>query len=374
MSDFLERIAKLPPKRLALLAAELQERLERVERAQAAPIAIVGMACRFPGGADDPERFWRLLHDGVDAVTEVPADRWDVEAVYDARPEAPGKIATRHGGFLANVDRFDAALFGIAPREAQSMDPQQRLLLEVAWEALEDAGHAPDRLAGSRTGVFVGICNLDYYQLVMRQDPAALDAYVATGGSHSVAAGRVAYVLGLHGPSLAVDTACSSSLVAVHLACQSLRTGECRMALAGGVNLMLLPDTTMLLSQARMMAPDGRCKTFDAAADGYVRGEGCGVRRAQAAGRRARRRRPRPRRDPRLGDEPGRAEQRPHRAERAGAGGGDPRGAGRRRPRRRPTSSYVEAHGTGTALGDPIEVRALGAVFGPGRPGRAAAA
>jgi len=157
------------------------------------------------------------------------------------------------------------------------MDPQQRLVLEVAWEALEDAGHAPDRLTGSRTGVFVGICNLDYYQMVMRQDPAALDAYVATGGSHSVAAGRVAYVLGLNGPNLAIDTACSSSLAAVHLACQSLRTGESRTALAAGVNLVLLPDTTMLLSRARMMAPDGRCKTFDAAADGFVRGEGCGV-------------------------------------------------------------------------------------------------
>ncbi len=367
MSDFLERIAKLPPKRLALLAAELQERLERVERAQTAPIAIVGTACRFPGGADDPERFWRLLQDGVDAVTTVPAERFDVEAVYDARPEAPGKIATRHGAFLTNVDRFDAALFGIAPREAQSMDPQQRLVLETAWEALEDAAYAPDRLAGSRTGVFVGICNLDYYQMVMRQDPAALDAYVATGGSHSVAAGRVAYVLGLAGPNLAVDTACSSSLVAVHLACQSLRTGESRMALAAGVNLVLLPDTTMLLSRARMMAPDGRCKTFDAAADGFVRGEGCGVvvlkrlADALADGDRvlAVIRGSALSQDGRsngLTAPSGPAQEAVIRDALAGAGL-TPADVG-----------YVEAHGTGTSLGDPIEVRALGAVFGPGRP------
>jgi acyl transferase domain-containing protein/acyl carrier protein len=367
MSEFLERIAKLPPKRVALLAAELQARLERAESAHTAPIAVIGMACRFPGGADDPARFWRLLQDGVDAITTVPADRFDIEALYDPRPEAVGKLSTRHGGFLTDVDRFDAALFGIAPREAQSMDPQQRLVLETAWEALEDAGHAPDRLAGSRTGVFVGICNFDYYQMVMRQDAAALDVYVATGGAHSVAAGRVAYVLGLAGPSLAVDTSCSSSLTAVHLACRSLRSGESRMALAAGVNVILLPDTGVLLSRARMMAPDGRCKAFDAAADGFVRGEGCGVlvlKRldlALADGDRI------------LAVVRGSAMNQDGRSNGLTA----PSGPAQEAVIREALASagltpgdvgYVEAHGTGTSLGDPIEVRALGAVFGPGRP------
>jgi acyl transferase domain-containing protein len=371
MSDFLERIAKLPPKRLALLAADLQARLERAESAPTAPIAVIGMACRFPGGADDPARFWRLLRDGVDAITTVPAERFDIESVYDPRPEAPGKLSTRYGGFLRDVDRFDAALFGIAPREAQSMDPQQRLVLETTWQALEDAGQAPDRLAGSSTGVFVGICNLDYYQLVMRQDPAALDAYVATGASHSVAAGRVSYVLGLAGPSLAVDTSCSSSLTAVHLASRSLRAGESRMALAVGVNLVLTPDTGMLLSRARMMAPDGRCKAFDAAADGFVRGEGCGVvvlKRLDAAladGDRI------------LAVVRGSAMNQDGRSNGLTAPSGPAQEAVIREALANAGLApadvgYLEAHGTGTSLGDPIEARALGAVFGPGRPaGRA---
>src|SRR4029077_8890880 len=172
-----------------------------------------------------------------------------------------------------DVDRFDARFFGITPREAATMDPQQRLLLEVAWEALEDAGQAPDALTGSATGVFVGMCNADYFHRIVRGDATGLDAYVATGGAHSVPAGRVASLLGLQGPNVAIDTACSSSLVAVHLACQSLRSGECRMALAGGVNLILSPLSTIALSKLRALSPEGRCKTFDAAADGYVRGE-----------------------------------------------------------------------------------------------------
>src|SRR6185503_5626358 len=220
------------------------------------PIAVVGLGCRFPG-AEGPEAFWRLVHDGADAITEVPADRWDIDAWYDPDPETPGQMATRFGGFVRDVDRFDAQFFGIAPREAASMDPQQRLLLEVTWEALEHAGVSAGTLAGSRTGVFVGICNSDYYQMLLDADPVAQDVYAATGAAHSVAAGRLAYVLGLQGPNVAVDTACSSSLVAVHLACQSLRAGECHTALAAGVNLILAPHVTVLLSRGRMLAPDG---------------------------------------------------------------------------------------------------------------------
>ncbi len=242
------------------------------------PIAIVGMGCRFPGGADSPEAFWSLLREGRDAITEVPRTRWDVDAYYDPDPDAPGKMNTRWGGFLGRVEEFDAEFFGIAPREARAMDPQQRLLLEVAWEALEHAGYAATTLAGTRTGVFVGIAATDYMRLRLNSGNAmALDVYTGTGSALSVASGRLSYVFGLQGPSLAVDTACSSSLVAVHLASQSLRSGECRLALAGGVNVILSPETTITFSKARMLAADGRCKTFDAAADGYVRGEGCGL-------------------------------------------------------------------------------------------------
>ena len=255
---------------------DLQARLEALERARSEPIAIVGMGCRFPGGADTPDAFWRLLRMGTDAVAPVPASRWDVDAYYDQDPDEPGKMSTRFGAFLDDVDVFDAAFFGISRREAESMDPQHRLLLEVCWEALEDAGQAPDRLHGSRTGVFMGLCGSDYFQLLLGHAPRTLDAYVASGSAHSMAAGRIGYVLGLQGPNFAVDTACSSSLVAVHLACQSLRSGESEMALAGGANLVLVPNTTILLSKARMMAPDGRCKAFDARANGFVRGEGVG--------------------------------------------------------------------------------------------------
>ena len=366
MSDFLERIAKLSPKRLALLAADLQAKVDDLERARTEPIAIIGMGCRFPG-ANDPEAFWKLLDGGIDAITEVPRARWDVDAWYDPDPDAAGKMSTRFGGFLEHVDRFDAGFFRIAPREAVSMDPQQRLLLEVSWEALEDAGHAPDQLTGTRTSVFVGVCNSDYYQLVMKGDPRRLDAYVASGGSHSVAAGRLSYALGLQGPSVAVDTACSSSLVAVHLACQSLRAGESRMALAGGVNLVITPDVTMLLSRARMMAPDGRCKVFDARADGFVRGEGCGVvvlkrlADAQADGDRvlAVIRGTAVNQDGRSNGltAPNGPAQEAVIREALAAAGVKPREVG-----------YVEAHGTGTSLGDPIELQALGAVLGVERP------
>src|SRR5690348_16672066 len=193
----------------------MQAKLDQQARARTEPIAVIGLGCRFPGGASSPRDYWHLLHDGVEAIREVPADRWDVEQVFDRDPDTPGRTYVRRAGFLADVDRFDPQFFGISPREAAAMDPQQRLLLEVAWEALEDAGQAPDRLAGSRTGVFVGMASFDYASIQVKASaPEAIGAYYSTGIAHSVASGRISYVLGLQGPSLSVDTACSSSLVA----------------------------------------------------------------------------------------------------------------------------------------------------------------
>ncbi len=363
MSDFLERISKLSPKRLALLAADLQDRVDALERQQTEPIAIVGMACRFPGGANNPEAFWDLLRSGTDAVQEVPASRWSINDYFDPNPDAPGKMSTRWGGFLGDVSGFDPHFFNIAPREAVSMDPQQRLLLEVSWEAIEDAGLSADRLSGSPTGVFIGICNSDYSQLLMDRGVESIDAYLASGTAHSIAAGRLSYTLGLHGPSLAVDTACSSSLVALHYACLSLRSRECRAALAGGVNLILKPDVTIALSKAHMMAPDGRCKTFAGTADGFVRGEGCGLvvlkrlSDAEADG------------DTILAIIRGTAVNQDGRSNGLTAPNGPAQEAVIRSALTQagvqPTEiSYVEAHGTGTSLGDPIEVRALSAVLG----------
>jgi acyl transferase domain-containing protein len=330
------------------------------------PIAIVGMGCRFPG-ASSPESFWKLLVEGVDAITRVPQDRWDADALYDPDPATPGKMNTRWGGFIDQVDQFDAAFFGISPREAARMDPQQRLLLEVSWEALENAGHPPDKLVGSRTGVFVGISTHDYLRLQMRNgDLACNDAYSGTGTAASIASGRLSYLLGLEGPSMTVDTACSSSLVSVHLACQSLRTNECDLALAGGVNLILSPEGTIYFSKVRAMAADGRCKAFDAAADGYVRGEGCGVvvlkRLSDAV---------------ECGDRifaliRGSAVNHDGRA----SGLTVPNGKAQQAVMRQAIANagiepiqvgYVEAHGTGTSLGDPIEIQALSAVYSQGR-------
>src|SRR5688572_2092877 len=277
-NDLTRQLASLSPRRLAVLCAALQSELDSVRQASNEPIAIIGMACRFPGGIGDPEAFWQLLHAGVDATGEVPADRWDIDAYYDPEPATPGKMYTRRGAFLDRVDWFDPAFFGISPREAVSMDPQQRLLLEVAWEALEHAGSPPERLTGSRTGVFVGIGIDDYAKRHIKTGvPERIDAYAGTGNAFCFAAGRLSYVLGLEGPSLSLDTACSTSLVTVHLACQSLRARECDLALAGGVNLMLSPEPSLFLSSAKALSPDGRCKTFDAAADGYARAEGCGL-------------------------------------------------------------------------------------------------
>lgn len=198
MNEFFERISKLSPKRLALLALELQGRLESAGHTRREPIAIVGMGCRFPG-ADGPEAFWELLRNGVDAVSEIPPSRWDRDALYDPDPDAPGKVATRWGGFVEPIDAFEPQLFGISPREAQTMDPQQRLLLEVSWEAFERAGYGPAQLASSSTGVFVGICNTDYSMMLLGDDPEQIDAYLSTGNAHSIASGRISYVLGLQG-------------------------------------------------------------------------------------------------------------------------------------------------------------------------------
>ena len=355
-----------PMKRALLAMQDMRTRLEAMERERKEPIAVLGIGCRLPGGVRGPDSFWQLLCEGKQAITEVPPSRWDVDAFYDPDPDAPGRISTRHGAFIDEVDRFDARFFGISPREALTMDPQQRLLVEVAWEALEHAGRAPDRLVGSRTGVFVGISNNDYLRFFLA-DPARIDAYVGTGNAESVAAGRLSYLLGLRGPSLSLDTACSSSLVAVHLACQSLRRRECDLTLCGGVNLILSPEISINFSKARMLAPDGRCKTFDAAADGYVRGEGCGVvvlkrlTDALAEGDRilAVIRGSAVNQDGRSGGltAPNGPAQEAVIREALADAGIEPASVG-----------YVETHGTGTSLGDPIEVQALGTVLKEGRP------
>ncbi|MEV0401055.1 type I polyketide synthase [Actinoallomurus sp. NPDC050550] len=346
-------------KQALITIKRLQARLDAEARSRTEPIAITGMGCRLPGGVTDPDGFWQLLDQRVDAVGEVPAGRWgapDGEAV-------PRRDPARWGAFLEDVDRFDAAFFGISPREAETMDPQQRLLLEVAWEALERAGQTPRLLTGSRTGVFVGVVVTDYDRLCAG---GARDIYTVTGNGHSFPAGRLSYVLGLEGPSMTVDTACSSSLVAVHLACQSLRSGESTLALAGGVNLMLTPDMSRMLAAGQALSPDGRCRTFDAQANGYVRGEGCGVlilKRLSAAVADG---------DPVLA------------VIRGSAVNQDGRSAGLTAPNvsaqkdllcqalanarvHAADIGYVETHGTGTPLGDPIEVEALTSVLGAPR-------
>ncbi len=351
--------------RALLEIRDLKARLAEARAAQSAPLAITGIALRFPGGVSTPEGLAELLWAGRDAIEPIPASRWDLSRYLDENPDAPGKMITRFGGFVSDVDRFDAEFFGIAPVEAASMDPQQRLMLEVAWEALERAGQAPTALSGSRTGVYLGISNNDYGRRIFSQ-PERIDPWYSPGNAYSVAAGRISYVLGLQGPSIAVDTACSSSLVALHLAAQGLRSGDCDIALVGGVNLILSPEMNINFSKARMMAPDGRCKTFDAAADGYVRGEGCAmlvVRRldeALASGDRvlAVVRGTAVNQDGRSGGltaPNGPAQEAVIRAA-LDAAGVEPR-----------LVSYVEAHGTGTPLGDPIEMHALGAVLGAGR-------
>ncbi len=329
----------------------------------AEPIAVIGMGCRFPGGCDTPESFWRLLRNGGDAVSEIPPGRWDVGAFYDPDPNAPGKSYARHGGFLDQVDMFDGTFFGISPREAVNLDPQQRLALEVAWETMENGGQSPQQLIGSRSGVFLGISTFDYANLqAKQQDLKSINAYYATGNILCMAAGRISYTFGLTGPCMSLDTACSSSLVSLHLACQSLRNNECGMAFAGGVGLLLAPELFINFSKAKMLAPDGRCKTFDATANGYVRGEGCGMvllkRLSDAVSDN----------DNIFAVIKGSAVNQ----DGPGAGFTVPNGQSQRRVIRQAMVnanvapidvSYIEAHGTGTSLGDPIEAGALGEVF-----------
>jgi myxalamid-type polyketide synthase MxaD len=354
---------QLSPLKQAFLALEkVQHKLDRIQQAQSEPIAITGMACRFPNGANTPAAFWQMLCQGRDAVTEIPPDRWPADAFYDPDPQKPGKIGTRWGGFLDNVTDFDARFFGISPREAIQMDPQQRLLLEVAWEALERAGQPPDALAGSLTGVYVGLLNSEYGWLQL-QDVAAMDAYSGTGSSHSVASGRLSYCLGLHGPSVTLDTACSSSLAAMHMACQALRARECHLALAGGVTVMLSPLSLIPFTRMGLLAADGRCKTLDAGADGIVGGEGCALlvlkrlSDAQADG------------DPILALIRGSAVNQDGRTNVLSAPNGlaqvDVIRQALANARLEPGDiSFLEMHGTGTVYGDPIEVDALRQVFG----------
>lgn len=342
-------------------------RLERDDAIRAArePIAIVGIGCRFPGGVSSPGELWRLLVDGVDAIAEPPAAR--VAAGTCPAPDSLGDGGARFGGFLDEVDRFDAGFFGISAREAAGIDPQQRLLLEVAWEALEDACIAPERVAGSRTGVFVGLFMDDYARLGFRSgDLERVDGHATLGSLRGMAAGRLAYALDAGGPAMQLDTACSSSLLAVHLACQSLRARECDLAIAGGANLMLTPEATLGVERLGALAPDGRCKAFSARADGFGRGEGCGVvvlaRLSDALAARDRIvavvRGSAANHDGRsngLTAPNGPSQERVLRDALARAGV-DPLEVG-----------YVEAHGTGTPLGDPIEASAIAAVYGEGR-------
>ncbi len=333
------------------------------------PIAVVGIGCRFPGRANDPEAFWTLLEAGVDAVTEIPVDRWNLRAFHDPDPSKPGKTYSRWGGFVDDIDRFDPHFFGISPREAARMDPQQRLLLEVAWEGLEDAGLRLDQISGSQTAVFVGISTFDYSLMVTSfRDRGEIDVYSNTGGSLSIAANRISYCFDFRGPSAAVDTACSSALVAVHLACRSIWQDGCPMALAGGVNALLLPDWYVGFCRMGVLSPAGRCRAFDAGASGFVRSEGAGMvvlkplARALADGDRV------------------------YAVIRGTAMNQDGRTPGMTVPSQEAQEAlvreacrdarvhpgllqYVEAHGTGTLVGDPIEARALGRVLSEGRPG-----
>ncbi len=362
MSDLERRLDALSPQRRALLA----KRLAAAPRpAKPGRVAVVGAACRLPGGIRSADAFWQRLCEGFDAVSEVPPERWDAARLYDPDPTTPGTMSSRWGSFLEDIESFDPTLFGISPREAAGMDPQHRVLLEVAWDALDDAGLPRETLTGSKTGVFVSVYQRDFSRLSV-MEPTAIDAYTASGTHHSIAANRLSYVFDLRGPSVVVDTACSSSLVAVHLACKSLALGECDRAIVGAANLMLAPEETMSLSRWGMLAADGRCKTFDARADGFVRGEGCVV----------------------LVLERGRGERTARGARaviRGSAVNQDGRSNGLTAPNAKAQEAviraaledaglpgsrvgFVETHGTGTSLGDPIEVEALASFYGREAP------
>ena len=360
------------PDRRAIVAEALRKiddltaRLAVAQAGDSEPIAVVGLGCRLPGGVDGPAALWQLLCDEGSGIVRVPADRWDADAFFSSDHSVPGTICSREGGFLSSWQpaEFDAEFFGISPREADAMDPQQRLLMEVAWEALEHAGITKEAIRGTQTGVFVGLTTSDYAVLAAeRFGPRDADPYLSFGNGPNFAAGRLSYFLGVHGPALMVDTACSSSLVTIHLACASLRRRESDQALAAGVNLILAPQNSIATSRWGMLAPDGQCKTFDAAADGYVRGEGAGVvvlKRLSDAQRDG---------DRVLAVVRGSA------VNQDGPSSGQtvPSGPAQQKVVRAALASarlvpgdidYVEAHGTGTALGDPIELDALAAVFG----------
>ncbi|CCG40380.1 type I polyketide synthase [Magnetospirillum molischianum] len=354
-------------KKASAKIAELLEENQSLKHPAA--IAVVGMGCRFPGGGD-PDQFWSLLAGGGDAISDIPSQRWDVGRFYDSDPDAPGKMYARSGGFVGDVAGFDPAFFGITPREAEAMDPQQRLLMEVSWEALDDAALDRRRLAAARAGLFIGLSNYDYIQAHVHSGAAdRITAYSGSGVMFSTAAGRLSYFHDFHGPCVTIDTACSSSLVALHLAIQSLRRGETDLALAGGVSLMLSPDSMIALCKVKALAADGRCRAFDAAANGYGRGEGCGLlvlKRVADAKRDG---------DRILAVLAGSAVNHDGRSNGLTA----PNGLAQQAVIRAALDDaglepeavdYVEAHGTGTALGDPIEVNALQQVFGNRPPGR----
>lgn len=349
---------------IARLRAELAKNSDHSARE---PIAVVGMGCRFPGGVRTPDEFWELLTSGRDVLREIPAERWEVDAFYDPEMTVPGKMYVRHGHYLDDIDQFDPQFFGLSPREAESLDPQQRLVMEISWETLEHAGIAPSGLKGSKTGVFVGQYWDDYsMQRIYGADNREIDRYAQLSGLRGLTAGRICHILDSHGPAIQLDTACSSSSLAVHLACQSLRSGESDLALAGGVSLILAPEHLIGICQMQALSPDGRCKTFDINADGFGQGEGCGMVALK-----------------RLSDA-----QADHDTILAVVQGSAVNHDGQARTVTTPSGpaqrmmlqealddaglkpdevDLIETHGTGTPLGDPIEVMAIGRVLGKNR-------
>src|ERR1700730_11029857 len=361
MGTIFDRVSAMPADKRDALTQQF-DKASRIAAAE--PVAVVGIGCRFPGGAVGPEGYWNFLANGGDGISEIPPDRWNAEEYYDPDQFAPGRMSSKWGGFLPDVAGFDADYFGISPREAEAMDPQQRLMLEVAYEALEHAGIATADLSGVRAAVMMGVYYGEY-QTISAANPDTIDAYSATGNAHAVAVGRIAYLLGLRGPAVAIDSACSSSLVTIHLACQSLRLRESDLALAGGVSLILRPETQIAMAKWGMLSPNGRCYSFDSRADGFVRGEGCGVvvlkRLTDAV---------------RDGD-------RVLAVVRGSAVNQDGRSNGLTAPNTiaqqdvirsalrsadvtAGSVNYIEAHGTGTGLGDPIEFEALADQYGRG--------
>lgn len=361
MSDIIKTLSKL----VTDLSPEMKLKIYELLKPEPEPIAIIGLGCRLPGKIHNAEQYWQVLKEGIDTITEVPKDRWDVEEYYDSDPSVPNKINTRWGGFIEQISKFDYSFFNLSPREAAYIDPQERLLLEVAWEAIEDAGQLISDNSANKTGIFIGIYNNDY--LLLQANGTKINNYTGLSAYHGLAANRVSYIWDFHGPSIAIDTACSSSLVAVHLACNSLRNKETDLALAGGVSLIISPISSIIVAKSLGQASNGRCKTFDASADGFVRGEGCGVivlKRLSDAlankdnilalirgsfvnqdGRSASFTSPNPL-----------AQQAVMKAALMNAG------------LSAEEISYIEAHGTGTALGDPIEINALTQVYGKKGP------